>query len=228
MKTKKSTVPFILAIVICAFSLICCDKSSNFYLINHDSENSESKNDSFFEKDSSGITISSSNESIEYSSTNNADPMVTPIKGHTFSNFDSLVSYIRDVYLTKNKDSFFAVKPETMVETMGHSFSINYDNENEGVLTNPMVKELFYIYDENLGTLSDTTKDIPYYSMKFECLFYPVKYTSINENKVDVINITKTQVQIRYDNCFAANVTMRNLSQTEYALTYMKNNLIRL
>lgn len=180
--------------------------------------------------------VSSNEQSVIKStggeSANSSDGRIAPITGYSFSDFDSLVSYIRDEYSVNNDGSFFLVEPQMMVKTMGHGFSISFDeisvdNEKNGVLSNPTVTEFFYIYDENLGTISDPTKDVPYYSMKFNCLFYPVEDSSIDIDDANIINISENKIQIKYDDCFAIDVYMQNLDKTNYVIDFLKNNMFR-
>ncbi len=153
------------------------------------------------------------------------DPM--PIKGKLFYDFNQLCSYVSTDFENKNKSTFYLILPDKKVDEMGCGFSINYDYDDNGILSNPIVNEFFFIYDEELGTLSNTSMDVPYYSMKFECYFYPIGHKKgIDTNDYNIKNISGTKIQIYIDNSFIINVEMANLNQTNYVIEYLNKNLV--
>lgn len=153
------------------------------------------------------------------------DPV--PITSKNFHDFNQLSSYVSTDFKDKNKSTFYLISPDKIFEEIGHSFSISYDSNENGVLSNPIVKEFFFIYDEELGPLSNTELDASCYSMRFKCYFYPVdSKKTIDINDCNIKNISSTEIQIYIDNCFIINVEMANLSQTNYVIEYLNRNIV--
>ena len=153
------------------------------------------------------------------------DPV--PVKSKIFHDFNQLSSYVSTDFKNKNNSTFYLISPDKKVDEMGNGFSIYFDSNENGVLSNPVVNEFFFIYDEELGTLSNTSMDVPYYSMKFECYFYPINNKKdVDTNDYNIKNISSTKIQIYIDNSFIINVEMANLNQTNYVMEYLKKNLV--
>ncbi len=161
---------------------------------------------------------------IEYNS--EIDLIPTPINGKKFESFNELLTYFNEDFPINNQERFYILNPKLLSKEMGNYFLVSFDEIRENVLYNPYVEEFFYIYDENLGTMSDVTKDVPFYSMKFECLFFPYENKLIDIDTIGARYISNTKIQFYIENIFVINVELPNLNQAGYVIDYLKKNLI--
>lgn len=70
----------------------------------------------------------------------------------------------------------------------------SYDEEVEDVNITSVLA-YYYIYDKNLGNMSNTEFDVPYYTIRFGCIFYPVtEDTKITSLALDYISNKKLKL----------------------------------
>lgn len=131
----------------------------------------------------------------------NEELIKTPVFSHNFNTFDSLKNYLLNDFKTTNDESFCLIFPDMLSPYMGKKFSVGFDSNNEnGKLINPKIYEMFYIYDETIGNMADETKDIPYYTAKIDCIFYPVTTFNTDLNvEIERITDEKTKMTISKD-----------------------------
>lgn len=148
--------------------------------------------------------------------------------------------YIDKEYKHKNNDYYWVLYTEKINNNpLMPSFTVAYDqkvpvNAEElakvkGNSNINNVLEHYYIYDEELGNMSNTAMDVPYYSIKFNCIFYQVdKDSKITTYCVDYISDTKIKITLKADSKIVGYVYAKygNYDAVEYVITYLENNLI--
>lgn len=148
----------------------------------------------------------------------------------TFSAYDTLTSYLKGSFREKNDSYLFTVNPQKYNPLGGLYLSLQYDEDNDGVYTNPAVEERFLVYDESIGTLSDSDKDGTAYSMTFHCLFLPCqKELSFRDLLIEAISQKKIKVTLRSGESVGGYlyIQLTDLSKIDYVKSYLQENLSR-
>lgn len=201
-----------------------------------------------------GVTACSNKESrnnynshtvnVEYRKNNIDDDESTICEINTYRedyhDYDLIKEYIDKEYKHKNNDYYWVLYTEKINNTpLMPSFTVAYDqkvpvNAEElakvkGNSNINNVLEHYFIYDEELGNMSNTDMDVPYYSIKFTCIFYKVDINSkITTYCVDYISDTKIKIILKADSEIVGYVYAKygNYDAVEYVITYLENNLI--
>lgn len=87
--------------------------------------------------------------------------------------------------------------------------------------------QFFFIYDEELGTLSKENMDVPSYSMAFNCNFYLFEDNKLDKNEKERKSISDTELKVTKKGVFEISVTLANLEHSSYAISYLERNLIK-
>lgn len=152
----------------------------------------------------------------------------TPVRSYGFETYESLDLYLKNEFIYSHH--FYTIFPQKINSNMGKSFYLGFDNIEDNEILNPKVIEMFYIYDENLGTISDVSMDTHYYSMKFNCVFFSTQSdTEISDIKIEKISGSKLKVTLENNDgimgyCY---VYSGNLNVSDYIRDYLSKNLKR-
>lgn len=116
---------------------------------------------------------------------------------------------------------FYVLRQEKLVETLNHS--INLYSGGDVI----QLMQSFFIYDEELGTLSKENMDVPSYSMEFNCNFYLFEDNEVDKNEKEIENISDTQLKVTKKGVFEITVTVANIEQSSYVGSYLERNLLK-
>lgn len=116
---------------------------------------------------------------------------------------------------------FYVLRQEKLVETLNHS--INLYSGGDVI----QLMQSFFIYDEELGTLSKENMDVPSYSMEFNCNFYLFEDNEVDKNEKEIESISDTQLKVTKKGVFEITVTVANLEQNSYVGSYLERNLLK-
>ncbi len=181
---------------------------------------------------------------VEYGKNNIDDDESTVCEINTYRedyhDYDLIKKYIDKEYKHKNNDYYWVLYTEKINNTpLMPSFTVAYDqkvpvNAEElakvkGNSNINNVLEHYFIYDEELGNMNNKDMDVPYYSIKFTCIFYKVDIDSkITTYCVDYISDTKIKITLKADSEIVGYVYAKygNYDAVDYVITYLENNLI--
>lgn len=116
---------------------------------------------------------------------------------------------------------FYFLRQEKLVETLNHSISLYSGGDVIQLM------QSFFIYGEELGTLSKENMDVPYYSMEFNCNFYLFEDNEVDKNEKEIENIFDTQLKVSKKGVFEITVTVANIEQSSYVGSYLERNLLK-
>ncbi|MCF0117734.1 MAG: hypothetical protein HUJ61_06795 [Bacilli bacterium] len=168
----------------------------------------------------------------DYSSFINDDEnenMPNSINYLQFDDFSTLRSFISKKENT-NYTYYNLLIPTNINSLMNSSFVITDNDKRDNNLINAVTHEIFYVYDEVLGSISDTNLDIPYYSMKIHYISYPInKDDCIFVGEMSLISASKIKITFKsIDKIIGyAYVSFGNLNCLNYIENYFCKNIIK-
>lgn len=219
-----------LFLITLALALSGCNTSEGFTSTSLSRESTISSDISSNDITSSFQSSSTSSKS-NYIDDDESEKMIMQIHNYSYENCEALSLFIQYDYKEKNNYAFLllAFPNNNAPYIPGHRISFCFDECENDVYTNPSIRESFYIYDEELGTLTNPDLDTGiFYSMVFNCVFYPFDGYETNKNyKVEPISETKIKVTIENDTDVLGYiyVSLTSLDHIDYVLDYLYTNL---
>ena len=173
-------------------------------------------------------------EKISKRSANNVDNMIVPNNNYSFTQYETFITYMNNYYFKNNDNSFLIFEPIVdLKNVLSTTYSIHYEEEKNGVLSNPLIKEIFIINDYCIGSLFKENGNILKYQYTFECLFFPFKDKNLDKhkefNKVNIVYINPNKIQLKCEDLFIINVNIpdyNNLSEIISFIKYSLKNII--
>lgn len=148
-----------------------------------------------------------------------------PANRNSFINYESMRRYLSNEEGHKNDGYFYTLLPTNLDSFSHDSYIVGLDDKMEH---NIKVLESYYIYDEDIGTYKEPTKDVAYFTMSIDSVFYPVTSDStITTYKVEPISESTIKVTLKSNDVIAGYIYIYygELNATDYAVEYLKTNL---
>lgn len=143
------------------------------------------------------------------------------ISGGIISSFNLISCDKKEETSVNESYKFYVLRQEKLVETMHHSISLYSGGDVIQLM------QSFFIYDEELGALTKENMDVPSYSMAFNCNFYLFEDNELDKHEKEIKSISETELKVTKKGVFEITVTVANLEQTSYAISYLERNLIK-
>lgn len=143
------------------------------------------------------------------------------VLGGIISSFNLVSCHKKEETSVNEGYKFYVLRQEKLVETMHHSISLYSGGDVIQLM------QSFFIYDEELGTLTKENMDVPSYSMKFDCNFYLFEDNELDKNEIELESISETELKVTKNVVFEINVTVANIEQSSYVISYLDRNLIK-
>ncbi len=189
------------------------------------SHSSTKENTSYSSNDEITSSSSSKENTTSYISDDQSEIIDYPANSNYFINYESMRRYLSNEEGHKNDGYFYTLLPTNLDYHWHESYFVALDDKMEH---NIEVIESYYIYDENLGTYKEPTKDVSYFTMEIKSVFYPVASDStITTYKVESISESKIKVTLKSNDVIAGYIYIYygELNATDYAIEYLKTNL---
>ena len=143
------------------------------------------------------ISTSTSTNTNEYISDDESDYIKFVPTKYYFETYDDLVDYIKNDFYLKNTGKIWSINPIKYNDALHMFFEFQFDDENNGLHVNPRIRESFCVYDESLGSVSDYSLDVPYYSFRANSIFYPTNSESKSFTyKIEYISDIKFKITL--------------------------------